>query len=161
MANFHLKPNGGGHESHVPVGNLGIDSHGDSHDDFFSTELLSRPVTPTAPDNHPRGSARRKARKIVLCFDGTGNKFHGDDSDSNILKIFRMLDRTASDQCECPPEQPQISEADSFLDHYYQRMFTFWSLAPFPGSNDAHSSKPGLAHMSSPPASATPAPWPG
>lgn len=44
-----------------------------------------------------------KHRKLVLCFDGTGNKFHGDDSDSNILKIFRMLDRTASDQCGlCP-----------------------------------------------------------
>lgn len=46
----------------------------------------------------------RGARKLVLCFDGTGNKFHGDDSDSNILKIFRMLDRTADDQY-----------------HYYQR----------------------------------------
>ncbi|KAK5662491.1 hypothetical protein OQA88_8403 [Cercophora sp. LCS_1] len=42
--------------------------------------------------------SRPKPRKIVLCFDGTGNKFHGDDSDSNILKIYRMLDRTASDQ---------------------------------------------------------------
>lgn len=39
-------------------------------------------------------------RKLILCFDGTGNKFHGDDSDSNILKIFRMLDRTANDQCK-------------------------------------------------------------
>jgi uncharacterized protein (DUF2235 family) len=46
---------------------------------------------------------RNKPRKIVLCFDGTGNKFHGDDSDSNILKIYRMLDRTASDQCEFRP----------------------------------------------------------
>jgi len=43
---------------------------------------------------------RRRARKLVLCFDGTGNKFHGDDADSNILKIFRMLDRTAADQCK-------------------------------------------------------------
>src|ERR1700743_1430428 len=33
-------------------------------------------------------------RKFVLCFDGTGNKFSGTDSDSNILKIYRMLDRT-------------------------------------------------------------------
>ncbi|CAK7199862.1 hypothetical protein SEUCBS139899_002548 [Sporothrix eucalyptigena] len=40
----------------------------------------------------------RRPRKLVLCFDGTGNKFRGDDSDSNILKIFRMLDRTADDQ---------------------------------------------------------------
>jgi hypothetical protein len=52
-------------------------------------------------------SKPRGARKLVLCFDGTGNKFHGDDSDSNILKIFRMLDRTADDQY-----------------HYYQRKST-------------------------------------
>lgn len=45
-------------------------------------------------------SGRRKPRKLILCFDGTGNKFRGDDSDSNILKIFRVLDRTASDQCK-------------------------------------------------------------
>ncbi|KAF2969327.1 hypothetical protein GQX73_g4247 [Xylaria multiplex] len=40
----------------------------------------------------------RAPRKLVLCFDGTGNKFRGDDSDSNILKIFRCLDREAGDQ---------------------------------------------------------------
>lgn len=27
---------------------------------------------------------------FVLCFDGTGNKFSGDESDSNVLKIFRV-----------------------------------------------------------------------
>ena len=32
-------------------------------------------------------------KTFVLCFDGTGNKFSGTASDSNILKIFRMLDR--------------------------------------------------------------------
>ncbi|KAJ2894180.1 hypothetical protein MKZ38_007882 [Zalerion maritima] len=40
----------------------------------------------------------RPPRKLILCFDGTGNKFRGDESDSNILKIFRMLDREADDQ---------------------------------------------------------------
>lgn len=63
-----------------------------------------------------RGAADRNRhahRKLVLCFDGTGNKFHGDDSDSNILKIFRMLDRTASDQCECPsPTLTPMPDAD-------------------------------------------------
>ncbi|KAM0326951.1 hypothetical protein ACHAQA_006072 [Verticillium albo-atrum] len=39
-----------------------------------------------------------KTRKLVLCFDGTGNKFHGDESDSNILKIFRMLDSSSDEQ---------------------------------------------------------------
>lgn len=48
----------------------------------------------------PQQPKKSKHRKLVLCFDGTGNKFQGDDSDSNILKIFRMLDRTASDQCK-------------------------------------------------------------
>ena len=47
---------------------------------------------------------RPSGRKLILCFDGTGNKFHGDESDSNILKIFRMLDRESDDQY-----------------HYYQR----------------------------------------
>ena len=37
-------------------------------------------------------------RKFVLCFDGTGNKFSGTESDSNILKIYRMLDRSDGDQ---------------------------------------------------------------
>ncbi|KAK4141917.1 uncharacterized protein C8A04DRAFT_13695 [Dichotomopilus funicola] len=70
----------------------------DSHEEFLSSHLPSRPASPgPGPEGQTR-SHHRKPRKIVLCFDGTGNKFHGDDSDSNILKIFRMLDRTASDQ---------------------------------------------------------------
>jgi len=64
--------------------------------DYIMTNMVERPASPTPRD--------RVARKLILCFDGTGNKFHGDESDSNILKIFRMLDRTADDQY-----------------HYYQR----------------------------------------
>ncbi|KAL8692292.1 MAG: hypothetical protein Q9218_002661 [Villophora microphyllina] len=37
---------------------------------------------------------RYQRKKIILCFDGTGNKFSGTDADSNILKIYRMLDRS-------------------------------------------------------------------
>ncbi|KNG85718.1 hypothetical protein ANOM_006735 [Aspergillus nomiae NRRL 13137] len=40
----------------------------------------------------------RVPKQFVLCFDGTGNKFCGDKSDSNVLKIFRMLDRSKSHQ---------------------------------------------------------------
>lgn len=43
-------------------------------------------------------------RTLVLCFDGTGNKFKGNPGDTNILKIFSMLDRRKGDQY-----------------HYYQR----------------------------------------
>lgn len=59
-------------------------------------------------ESPPSKAASRNSRKLILCFDGTGNKFHGDDSDSNILKIFRMLDRTAHNQY-----------------HYYQRKFCY------------------------------------
>lgn len=64
--------------------------------DYLVANMMERPASPTPRDRAPR--------KLILCFDGTGNKFHGDESDSNILKIFRMLDRTADDQY-----------------HYYQR----------------------------------------
>lgn len=61
-----------------------------------STNMPHQNNTPsiTAPGLEPP----RPTRKLVLCFDGTGNKFRGDDSDSNILKIFRCLDREAGDQ---------------------------------------------------------------
>lgn len=47
-------------------------------------------------------------RELVLCFDGTGNTFRADGGESNILKIFRVLDRT---------------KANRFC--YYQRMFLY------------------------------------
>lgn len=36
----------------------------------------------------------RQRKKIIITLDGTGNRFTGTDSDSNILKIYRMLDRS-------------------------------------------------------------------
>lgn len=39
-------------------------------------------------------------RELVLAFDGTGNTFDADGTDSNILKIFRMLDRTKEERCK-------------------------------------------------------------
>lgn len=44
----------------------------------------------------------RPTRELVLCFDGTGNTFRVDGGDSNILKIFRMLDRKKENRCELP-----------------------------------------------------------
>lgn len=53
------------------------------------------------------GSSGYEKKTLVLCFDGTGNKFKGNSGDTNILKIFSMLDRRKGDQY-----------------HYYQRKFT-------------------------------------
>ncbi|KAH5682364.1 hypothetical protein HBI21_040990 [Parastagonospora nodorum] len=65
---------------------------------------LSRPPSNTSPifrhdmDYGAAPKATHVRKKFVLCFDGTGNKFSGTDSDSNILKIYRMLDRNGDDQ---------------------------------------------------------------
>ncbi|KAI1981034.1 hypothetical protein LOZ53_001581 [Ophidiomyces ophidiicola] len=32
-------------------------------------------------------------RRLVLCFDGTGNRYKGNESDTNVVKIYEMLDR--------------------------------------------------------------------
>jgi uncharacterized protein (DUF2235 family) len=45
-----------------------------------------------------RHQVEKTRRTFVLCFDGTNNKFSGTDADSNILKIYRMLDRNEDDQ---------------------------------------------------------------
>lgn len=42
-------------------------------------------------------------KELVLCFDGTGNTFRADGAESNILKIFRMLDRKKENRCKFEP----------------------------------------------------------
>lgn len=84
-------------EAHQPAAN----PSNESANDFFTAHDPSQPVTPMADPVLAYGP-KRTPRKLVLCFDGTGNKFRGDDSDSSILKIYRMLDRTANDQCKPP-----------------------------------------------------------
>ncbi|KAI9725046.1 MAG: hypothetical protein M1812_000322 [Candelaria pacifica] len=36
--------------------------------------------------------------KLIVCFDGTGNRFSGDTSDTNIVKLYDKLDRTVPHQ---------------------------------------------------------------
>ncbi|KIW11658.1 hypothetical protein PV08_10960 [Exophiala spinifera] len=43
------------------------------------------------------GEASTKNRH-VLCFDGTSNRFQANSADTNIVKIYEMLDRETSDQ---------------------------------------------------------------
>lgn len=61
-----------------------------------------------------QGDAQKKGpRKLVLCFDGTGNTFTGSNSDTNVVKLLHMLDRNAPDQY-----------------HYYQSQLLFPLEAP-------------------------------
>ncbi|EUC45321.1 hypothetical protein COCMIDRAFT_5426 [Bipolaris oryzae ATCC 44560] len=41
----------------------------------------------------PHSTEEQKPRKLVLCFDGTGNVFNGNTSDTNIVKLFDKFDR--------------------------------------------------------------------
>jgi uncharacterized protein (DUF2235 family) len=61
----------------------------------------------TASSNYPAGALQNSPKRLVLCFDGTSNKFNGDASDTNIVKIYEMFDRSTNDQF-----------------HYYQRKLT-------------------------------------
>ncbi|KAI9884214.1 MAG: hypothetical protein M1823_004007 [Watsoniomyces obsoletus] len=62
-------------------------------------------AAPQADRALPNGPARKR-KVFVLCFDGTGNKFNGNEVDSNILKIFRLLDKT--DDAQLHYYQPGI-----------------------------------------------------
>lgn len=49
---------------------------------------------PTAVSNGFEGLEQAKVpKKLVLCFDGTGNTFTGSNSDTNVVKILSKLDR--------------------------------------------------------------------
>lgn len=37
-------------------------------------------------------------KKMVLCFDGTGNTFSGSNADTNVVKLLRKLDRNHPNQ---------------------------------------------------------------
>jgi hypothetical protein len=51
---------------------------------------------------------------------GTGNKFQGNQSDSNIIKIFNLLDRQDSSQCQHTIATQLWILADLPTVHYYQ-----------------------------------------
>lgn len=74
----------------------------------------SDPAYPEPGKNDKNGKKKKDKDKapnrLVLCFDGTGNKFSGTSSDTNIVKLYQMCDRTAKGQF-----------------HYYQR-----ALLPLP-----------------------------
>ena len=59
----------------------------------------------------------------MLCFDGTGNTFRADGGESNILKIFRMLDRTKENRCKFL-STVMSRKLLTDLDCYYQRRYS-------------------------------------
>ena len=60
--------------------------------------------------------------KVILCFDGTGNQYSGDTSDTNVVKLYQKFNRNTPNQY-----------------HYYQRKFGF--CVPFCSHRSIHLSK--------------------
>jgi uncharacterized protein (DUF2235 family) len=58
----------------------------------------------TNPFNEGEPAPSGQPRRLVLCFDGTGNQYQGTEEDTNIVKIYEMLERHIPGQY-----------------HYYQR----------------------------------------
>lgn len=67
---------------------------------------------PTSLTNGAEAPEQAKVpKKLVLCFDGTGNTFTGSNSDTNVVKILSKLDRN-----------------DPHQYHYYQSKYKFYVL---------------------------------
>jgi uncharacterized protein (DUF2235 family) len=64
------------HSTKATLGHRTDDKEGEEKEN----EAPSDPIFPTK-------------KSLILCFDGTGNKFQGSAGDSNILKIYSMLDK--------------------------------------------------------------------
>lgn len=45
-----------------------------------------------------RQSSGAGPKKLILCFDGTGNEFSGSNADTNVVKILNKLDRNDPNQ---------------------------------------------------------------
>lgn len=63
---------------------------------------------------HNEGVGNPPHSKLVLCFDGTGNEYSGNTSDTNIVKLYQKLDGNAENQY-----------------HYYQRKIISISISNF------------------------------
>jgi uncharacterized protein (DUF2235 family) len=77
-----------------------------------STHYGSSSVSSTGSFFRPRHPSRESlpapaVKKLVLCFDGTGNYWSGSTADTNIVKLYDKFDRNDPNQF-----------------HYYQSTFT-------------------------------------
>lgn len=65
---------------------------------------MPAPTINHAADLFQNGEETKSPSKLVLCFDGTGNQYSGNTSDTNIVKLYQKFDRKTKNQF-----------------HYYQR----------------------------------------
>ncbi|KAF3762113.1 hypothetical protein M406DRAFT_65880 [Cryphonectria parasitica EP155] len=74
-------------------------------------------------------------RRIVLCFDGTGNRFEGAEKDTNIVKLYQMLLRDTPGQYhyyQRKSHETQLALGHMLDESPTKALLRFWSAAkPF------------------------------
>ena len=66
---------------------------------------MSQTYIPNGDASTP-GAARSEQRRLVLCFDGTGNTFSGSNADTNVVKLLSKLDRNDPKQLHYYQSKP-------------------------------------------------------
>lgn len=87
----------------------GFTSYSSYRSSSSCVDLLSDEMPTVIPHNDKpiqdgTTNKSRAAKRLILCFDGTGNNFQGNTGDTNIVKLLDMFDRSSPNQM-----------------HYYQR----------------------------------------
>lgn len=72
---------------------------------FHTHQILTMPVRVKAPAvaeldgvDDTENVIEDSQRRLVLCFDGTGNAFQGNPADTNIVKLLEMFDHASDNQ---------------------------------------------------------------
>ena len=66
---------------------------------------MSQTYIPNGGASTP-GAAGSEQRRLVLCFDGTGNTFSGSNADTNVVKLLSKLDRNDPKQLHYYQSKP-------------------------------------------------------
>lgn len=68
---------------------------------LLSADIMPGPALTTASQDgsaSSQPSGAEQHRKLILCFDGTGNAFTGSNADTNVVKLLNKLDRNDPNQ---------------------------------------------------------------
>ena len=67
----------------------------------------------TEPDTNSAGNGSRanSTARLVLCFDGTGQQYKGDTSDTNIVKLYQKFERGDPKQFHYYQRKPETAFA--------------------------------------------------
>ena len=67
------------------------------------------PIAIESSVNTPDATQSSTPARLVVCFDGTGNKYRGDTSDTNIVKLYQKFARGDPKQFHYYQREPETA----------------------------------------------------